>query len=215
MLRTKILLTLHEFGEKSIVITSLEPGAGKSTVTANLAYTLARQKIKTLVIDGDLRRGTLYKWLGKNRAPGLSDYLNSPENPGSTAPDDISSLIQTTAVPDLFFISAGTPEMMSSELLASGRFERLKREVEKRFSFIIVDSPPLDALADAAILAPLFSGFLIVARAGATDIADLTQRIAEFPNIEEKVLGYVLNNVSHGRSSKYYKYAAYYSTPKT
>jgi polysaccharide biosynthesis transport protein len=215
VLRTKTLLKLHEYGEKSIVITSLEPGAGKSTVTANLAYALARQKIKTLVIDADLRRGTLYKWFGKKQEPGLSDYINAPETSGIEGKDGVTSLIQATAIPDLYFISAGKPEMMSSELLASERFEQLKRVLEKNFSFIIVDSPPLDALADAAILAPLFSGFLIVARAGTTDIFDLTQRIAEFPIIEGKVLGYVLNNVSHNRTSKYYKYAAYYSTPKT
>jgi capsular exopolysaccharide synthesis family protein len=215
VLRTKTLLKLDSYIEKSIIVTSLEPGAGKSTVTANLAYAIARQKIKTLVIDADLRRGTLYKWFGKKQDPGLSDYINAAETPGSAAQDGVSSLIQATSIPDLFFISAGKPEMMSSELLASGRFEQLKRELEKRFSFIIVDSPPLDALADAAILAPMFSAFLIVARAGSTDIQDLTQRIAEFPIIEDKVLGYVLNSVSHGRASKYYKYAAYYSTPKT
>jgi polysaccharide biosynthesis transport protein len=215
VLRTKTLLRLDAYPEKSIIITSLEPGAGKSTVTANLAYAIARQKIKTLVIDGDLRRGTLHKWFGKNQEPGLSDYINAPETSGSAGQDSISSLIQTTAIPDLFFISSGKPEMMSSELLASGRFEQLKKELEKRFSFLIIDSPPLDALADAAILAPLFSGFLIVARAGSTDIPDLSMRIAEFPIIEEKVLGYVLNNVSHSRTSKYYKYAAYYSAPGT
>jgi len=215
VLRTKTLLKLHPFEEKSMVVTSLEPGAGKSTVTANLAYAVARQKIKTLVIDGDLRRGTMYKWFGKNQSPGLSEYINSQDATGNSVHDEIASLIQPTAIPDLFFISSGKSEMMSSELLASGRFEQLKKTVEKQFSFIIVDSPPLDALADAAILAPLFSGFLIVARAGGTDIQDLTQRIAEFPVIEDKVLGYVLNNISHGRSSKYYKYAAYYSTPKT
>jgi tyrosine-protein kinase Etk/Wzc len=215
VLRTKTLLKLDTYLEKSIIITSLEPGAGKSTVAANLAYAIARQKIKTLLIDGDLRRGTLYKWYGKKQEPGLSDYINAAEAQGGNGFDGISSLIQTTSNPDLSFISAGKPEMMSSEVLASDRFGQLKRELEKRFSFIIIDSPPIDALADAAILAPLFSGVLVVARAGATDIQELLQRIAEFPNIEEKVLGYVLNNVSHSRSSKYYKYAAYYSTPKT
>ena len=205
VLRTKVMLKLGDDQEKSIVVTSLEPGVGKSTVSANLARAIAQQHIKTLIIDGDLRRGTLHKWFGKNQTPGLSEFLNDS---AGTKHDDI---IQPTDIPDLFFMSSGKPEQASSELFAAGGFQRLKQDLVNQFSFIIVDSPPLGAVADAAIIAPIFSGFLVVARAGSTNIQELTQTVAEYPEIDNKVLGYVLNRVASDRSHRYYRYRSYYS----
>jgi|WetSurMetagenome_2_1015567.scaffolds.fasta_scaffold00368_10 capsular exopolysaccharide synthesis family protein len=205
VLRTKIMLRLDESREKSLVVTSLEPGAGKSTVSANLARSIARQHTKTLIIDGDLRRGTLHTWFGKRQSPGLSEYLSDP---GTTKLEDI---IQPTDLPELFCISSGRAEQASTELFASGGFQVLKQELAKRFSFILMDSPPLDAVTDAAIIASLFSGFLIVARAGSTNVHDLTQTVSEYPEIDGKVLGYVLNRVASDKSHRYYRYRSYYS----
>ena len=207
-LRTKTMLRLFDVKEKSIVVTSLEPGAGKSTVAANLAYALAHQGLKTIVVDGDMRRGTLYKWFGKKQGPGLSDYLASPD---AVTMETITSLIQTTSLPSLAFISAGTPVQFSSELLASERFAQLKKELARRFQLVIMDSPPIEAVIDAAVIAPMFSSFLVVARAGQTNVAELTRKIGEFPVIEDKVLGFVLNDVSSERSAKYYRYSSDYA----
>jgi tyrosine-protein kinase Etk/Wzc len=210
-LRTKLMLALVDTKEKSLVVTSLEPGAGKSTITANVAYAVAQQQTKTVVIDADLRRGTLYKWFSKSQGPGLSDYLASSE-PFSAA--RVDALLQPTTLPNLFFISAGTPVQASSELLASDRFVRLKNELASRFSFIAVDSSPIEAVVDAAVFAHLFSAFLVVARAGQTDVVELTRKLAEFPVIEEKVLGFVVNDVFSERTAKYYHYSSYYSAAK-
>jgi capsular exopolysaccharide synthesis family protein len=207
-LRTKMMLRLFDVREKSIVVTSLEPGAGKSTIAANLAYALAQQQLKTIVVDGDIRRGSLYKWFGKKQGPGLSDFITSPD---AVTPETVASLIQPTNLPNLSFISAGTPVQSSSELLASERFAGLKEELARRFQLVVMDSPPLEAVIDAAVMAPLFSGFLVVARAGQTNVAELTRKIGEFPVIEEKVLGFVLNDVSSDRSAKYYRYSSYYA----
>jgi len=210
-LRTKLMLALFDTKEKSLVVTSLEPGAGKSTVTANVAYAVAQQQTKTVVIDADLRRGTLYKWFSTPQGPGLSDYLASPE-PFSVG--RVDALLQPTTLPNLFFISAGTPVQASSELLASDKFVLLKKELASRFSFIVVDSSPIEAVVDAAVFAHLFSAFLVVARAGRTDVAELTRKLAEFPVIEEKVLGFVVNDVFSERTAKYYHYSGYYSAAK-
>jgi Mrp family chromosome partitioning ATPase len=78
-----------------------------------------------------------------------------------------------------------------------------------------MDSAPLGAVADAAIIAPMFSGFLVVARAGSTNIHELAQTMAEYPEIENKVLGYVLNRVASDRSHRYYRYRSYYSAEKS
>jgi capsular exopolysaccharide synthesis family protein len=176
-----------------------------------VAYAVAQQQTKTVVIDADLRRGTLYKWFSKSQGPGLSDYLASSE-PFSAA--RVDALLQPTTLPNLFFISAGTPVQASSELLASDRFVRLKEELASRFSFIVVDSSPIEAVVDAAVFAHLFSAFLVVARAGQTDVVELTRKLAEFPVIEEKVLGFVVNDVFSERTAKYYHYSSYYSAVK-
>ena len=210
-LRTKIMLTLVNTPEKSVVVTSLEPGAGKSTIAANLAYALAQQQTKTVVIDADLRRGTLYKWFGKSQGPGLSDFIASSD---PVTPSSIDALLQATTLPNLFLVSAGTPVQSSSELLASERFAQIKAEIAKRFQLMIVDSPPIEAVSDAAVFAHMFSGFLVVARAGRTDVGELTRKIGEYPIIEEKVLGFVLNGVSSERSAKYYRYSSYYAAAK-
>ncbi len=210
-LRTKMMLTLFNTPEKSVVVTSLEPGAGKSTIAANLAYALAQQQTKTVVIDADLRRGTLYKWFGKSQGPGLSDFIASSD---PVTPLRIDALLQPTTLPNLFLVSAGTPVQSSSELLASERFAQIKTEIAKRFQLVIVDSPPLEAVSDAAVFAHMFSGFLVVARAGHTDVGELTRKIGEYPIIEEKVLGFVLNGVSSERSAKYYRYSSYYSAAR-
>jgi capsular exopolysaccharide synthesis family protein len=207
-LRTKIMLRLFDVNEKSVVVTSLEPGAGKSTVAVNLAYALAEQHLKTIVVDGDMRRGTLYKWFGKEQGPGLSDFIASPD---AVAPETVASIIQTTNLPTLSFISAGTPVQSSSELLASERFAQIKEELTRRFQLVIMDSPPIEVVIDAAVIAHLFSGFLVVARAGKTNVVELTRKIGEFRDIEERVLGFVLNGVSSERSAKYYRYSSYYA----
>jgi tyrosine-protein kinase Etk/Wzc len=205
------MLTLVNTPEKSVVVTSLEPGAGKSTIAANLAYALAQQQTKTVVIDADLRRGTLYKWFGKSQGPGLSDFIASSD---PVTPSSIDALLQATTLPNLFLVSAGTPVQSSSELLASERFAQIKAEIAKRFQLMIVDSPPIEAVSDAAVFAHMFSGFLVVARAGRTDVGELTRKIGEYPIIEEKVLGFVLNGVSSERSAKYYRYSSYYAAAK-
>jgi len=211
VLRTKIMLKIFDAPQKTIVITSLEPGAGKSTVTANLAFSLAQQHVKTLVIDADLRRGTLHKWFGKPQGPGLSDFLGSFK---AVNKESAMALVQQTSVPDLFFIGSGTPEDTSSELLSLHNFEQLLTAYSENFSVILIDSPPLEAVIDAAILAPIVYGFLVVARAGSTDVSELSEKITEFPVIDEKVFGYILNDVSSEKSSKYYKYSKYYAALK-
>ncbi len=211
VLRTKLMLKIFDAPKKSLVVTSLEPGAGKSTVTANLAFSLAQQRVRTLVIDADLRRGTLYKWFGKPQTPGLSDFLGSFAEVNR---DAAMALVHATSVPDLFFVNAGTPQDTSSELLSLHNFEQLLKVYSEKFSLIIIDSPPLEAVIDAAIIAPLIYGFLVIARAGVTDVSELSEKISEFPVIDEKVIGYVLNSLTSEKSSKYFKYSKYYAAMK-
>jgi len=206
-LRTKVLSRINESPGRAIVVTSLEPNAGKSTIAANLAGLIAQQNIKTLLIDADLRFGSLNALFSARQQPGLSEFLDSTtENPLEPS----ISLIRATSLPNLFFISSGEPKLISSELLASAKFARLRKELASHFPVIIIDAPPIGPVIDAAIFDPVISMYLIVVRAGVTNVTDLAKKIAEFPGIERNVVGYVLNFASMDGKYRYYRYGRYY-----
>jgi capsular exopolysaccharide synthesis family protein len=208
-LRTKILLLFREKEDKSIIITSLEKGEGKSTMSANIALSLSQQNQRILLIDGDLRRGTLHEFFGLNQSPGLSEILASKEL--NDAPVS-GALIRQTKMPNLFVITSGKPNMNSSELLSSPKFARIKETLSKKFDMIIFDAPPLGAVADAAIVNHLFGGYLIVVNAGTTNIIDLNKKIAEFPVLDKKLIGFILNRAMVDSRILYYKNSKYYNS---
>jgi tyrosine-protein kinase Etk/Wzc len=204
VLRTKVLMRLANKEQKVLGITSLESGTGKSTIAANLACIIAEQDIPTVLVDADLRLGSLYKTFGCVMNPGLSKMLMPPD--GS---DPVDSFIQKTAIPQLSFISCGDPSYNSSELLASEKFKSLYERLLQKFSIIIFDTPPIGAIIDAAVMAPLVSQYLVVVKAEKTKVNDLLKKIAEFPSIEERLMGYVLNFSSEKRAISYYKQSKY------
>jgi tyrosine-protein kinase Etk/Wzc len=207
-LRTKILLLFQEKEDKSIIITSLEKGEGKSTMAANIALCLSQQNRRILLIDGDLRRGTLHEFFGLDQAPGLSEFLSSKETQDAPV---LGSLIRNTKMPNLFLITSGNPNTSSSELLSSPKFARLKEALSKKFDMIILDAPPLGAVADAVVVNHLFGGYLIVVSAGTTNIIDLNKKIAEFPVLGKKLVGFVLNRAMVDSRILYYKNSKYYN----
>jgi capsular exopolysaccharide synthesis family protein len=210
-MRTKVMFTARQHPGKSIVVTSLEPSVGKSTIAANLAAAMAAQNVPTLIVDADLRCGMLHEFFTKKQFPGLSDYLDPLGTHGTAG---MSSILQPTFLPNLFFVSSGVPQTTSSELLSSDRFRLLKKELSSQFAHIIIDAPPLGPIIDAAVIDPYSSLYLVVARAGVSDVSALVNKIAEFKEIEKNILGYILNFAALDGKMKYYKYARYY-TAKT
>ena len=207
-LRTKIVLLFREKEEKSIIITSLEKGEGKSTMAANLALSLSQQNQRILLIDGDLRRGTLHEFFGMEQSPGLSEFLSSRETQDTPV---LGSLIRHTKIPNLYLITSGNPNTSSSELLSSPKFARIKEALSKKFDMIIFDAPPLGAVADAVVVNHLFGGYLIIVSAGTTNIIDLNKKIAEFPVLGKKLIGFVLNRAMVDNRILYYKNSKYYN----
>lgn len=195
---------------KTIVVSSGMPGEGKTFVAANLAISLARNKNHdVLLIDADMRRPSLHGLLGALAGPGLSEYL--------TGAADLDEIIQhhepaetcvNQTVPglkNLFFISAGKDSGSSAEFLSSNRFEDLLSALSAQFTWIIIDSPPAVAFADAIDLARAADSVLLVARAASTphDVVQRTQ--AAFGG--SRILGFVLNavkNPPHAGSYYYY-----------
>jgi capsular exopolysaccharide family len=204
----KIVLLFREKEDKSLIITSLEKGEGKSTISVNLALSLSQQNQRVLLIDGDLRRGTLHGFFGLDQSPGLSEFLSSREAPDTPI---LGSLIRQTKIPNLFLITSGSLNTNSSELLSSPKFGKIKEALSKKFDMIILDAPPLGAVADAVVVNHLFGGYLIVVNAGTTNIIDLNKKIAEFPVLGKKLVGFVLNRAMVDSRILYYKKSKYYN----
>lgn len=206
-LRSKIMLRMHDIPKKHLLVTSLGMNEGKSLVTSNLAVTMAQQKLKTILIDGDIRRGVQHNTFVLQKKPGLADYLFSEE---SVTPQVVSSLIQPTHVPNLSLIASGPNVPNPSELLALPRLKEMIELLEGQYDIIVLDTPPLGASVDAAVLSKLISGAIIVVKAGLTNIITLKKRLSEFPNLQQKVLGLVLNQSMLNSAMKKYKYYSYH-----
>ena len=173
---------------KTVLLTSAIPGEGKTFVTANLGITLARQKgKKILLVDGDLRQGTLARLLGARPEPGLVEYLR-----GQAALEEI---VQRGPVGDLYFISAGGVTDHAAELLRGNALRMAMSQLTKVFDWILVDSPPALPVSDVSALGLVADGVLVVVRAAITD-RDLVRKVRDmFP---ERVLGIALNGVRRG-----------------
>jgi protein-tyrosine kinase len=207
-LRSRIYQARYEAPLKTLLISSGLPAEGKSFVTSNLAVSLARGGAnKILLIDGDLRRSSLHNLLGASNGVGLSDYLA-----GAT---DLSAIMQRGPNPrtssasgvdgfaNLTFISAGKVSDSSSELIANGRFSELIETVSPHFDWILIDSPPVLAVADAVELAHSADAVLLVARGGSTPFEVAQRAQTTFHN--SRILGFVLNDVKDApRNGSYY-----------
>jgi capsular exopolysaccharide synthesis family protein len=194
---------------KTILISSGMPAEGKTFVAVNLAISLARNKNnKVLIIDGDLRSPSLHVILGAPDIPGLTEYLAGTAEPNDIMQhNQISDIFEnglSRGIPNLTFIPAGAGGDNSSELVANHRIEELIAILAPHFDWILIDSPPVLAVADAIDLARAADAVVLVAR-GATTPFDIAQRAqASFSNA--RILGFVLNAVKDVPPNSSYSY---------
>lgn len=185
-LRTNLTFTGQGSSLRSVVVTSTMIGEGKSTTATNLAVAFAQQGQRVLLVDGDLRRARLHKVFGLRKEPGLSQHLL-----GLTTLDDA---IQQTAVENLSYLASGVLPPNPSELLGGQSMGKALRAFEDRFDMVVIDSPPLFAAADAAIIGTHADGVILVVRAGHTDGAAAAQAVEQLRTVGARVLGAVLND---------------------
>ena len=198
MLRTKVSQRMKEKGLRTIMITSIRPGEGKSVTSINLALTFAKAYKQTvLLVDADLRQQSVYRYLGINSNRGLVDYLAN-EVP-------LKDLIIWPQVEQLTLISGGDTVHDSAELLDSPRMKSLVTEMKHRYTdrCIIFDSPPLLSGADAMTLVSLVDGVIIVVESGKTTYKEVEEGLELIP--KEKRLGLLLNKHAAPQDS-YYPY---------
>jgi succinoglycan biosynthesis transport protein ExoP len=202
-LRSAILFMAPE-NEKPrvILITSAQPHEGKSTVAANLAKTLAMGGARVVLVDADLRKGTLHKIMGLNREPGLVTLLREPAA--------FEQVLQTNCLSNLSFISSGSPTSNSGDLLLGKPFSELLSRLRREFDYVLIDSSPIFAADDAASLAPKVDGTLFVVRSRFSRVGPVREALSLLYQRQAKIMGIVVNQAdSSARSYYYYKYADY------
>ena len=191
---------------KTLLITSAVPNEGKSTISANLAITFALSGAKTLLIDGDLRRGAQREAFDISSKIGFSEVLKGEVN--------WQEVVVPTAYPSLFVLPRGKTLSQPSEHLLRDSTDRLLQEVYNQYDYVIIDSSPVLAADDTTSLAPKIDATLFVVRLSYTS-ARLTKKSLELLyNRQVNVPGVILNYVDTSLPEYYYyQYSEYYNTP--
>ena len=197
-IRTNLLFSSPDIEKKHILITSALPRDGKTLQAANIAVSFAQMGKKVLLIDGDMRKARIHEIFGLERSPGLSEYLAGKE-----------SGPQPTEITGLEVFTAGRNSPNPAELLGSKRMKELleSERAKDDFDMIIIDSPPVLSVADAAILSAVTDGVvLLVVNAGSTPRPAIQRAIQQLSDVEAKLIGCVLNDMDFEKESYYYSY---------
>ncbi|HEU5209570.1 MAG TPA: polysaccharide biosynthesis tyrosine autokinase [Longimicrobiales bacterium] len=186
MLRTKVMFLQPDAQRGTLVVTSASSGEGKTTTAANLAASFAHQELHVLLVDCDLRRPRLHRVFQVEEAPGLVDLLLGHV--------DASRAIRGTPVSGLDFLPRGSWDERAPELLGGIRVRQLIEEFRQTYDIVLFDSPPVLSAADAATLASLVDGVLLVMRAGRTSRESARYAMEQLQDVGGNVIGFVLND---------------------
>jgi capsular exopolysaccharide synthesis family protein len=187
-----------------LTVSSPEPGDGKSLVSSNLALSFAEAGYRTLLIDGDIRRGELHRMFNTDRRPGLLDCLRGEAT--------LEEIPRATTHNNLTLIPCGTRHHHGPELLGSAAMRDLMATLKARYNVIIVDSPPLGAGIDPFVLGTATGNIMLVLRSGETDRAMAEAKLKLLDRLPVRILGAVLNDVrTSDVQYKYYRYVYGYT----
>ncbi|CAN5548425.1 hypothetical protein BH24GEM3_BH24GEM3_23060 [soil metagenome] len=199
------LALMHAYGSAGplmLTVTSPNAGDGKSFISSNLALAFADLGYRTLLIDGDIRKGGLHRLFERIRRPGLTDFL------AGRVP--FAQIVQSTASPSLDLIACGTRMQDGPELLGTAAMSQMLVELRSRYEVILVDSPPLGAGVDPFALGTLTGNLLLVLRSGSTDRTLAEAKLDLMDRLPVRILGAVLNDVEPRGVYRYYAYLAGY-----
>jgi capsular exopolysaccharide synthesis family protein len=187
-LRTSVLLSTAPRPPQTLLVTSAQMGEGKTSTATNLAMSFAQRQGPVLIIDADMRRPSVAKTLGVGNEKGLSSFLT-----GAHTLDEV--LIQYERIPNLWILPAGPRPPDPAELLSSHMMDSTLKDMLKRFTQIVIDSPPLLLVTDAVILSAVVDGVILVVSSGTTARGALSRAHRILENAGSRVLGMVLNKV--------------------
>jgi succinoglycan biosynthesis transport protein ExoP len=201
-LRTNVTFARAHQDLRTMMVTSPAPGEGKSTVAVNLATTFAQQGQRTLLIDADLRRSVLDQTFGILRSPGLTNVL--------VGSDTLDAVVRPTDVPNLSILPSGQFPPNPSELLGSPQMRAMIELAKQSFDIVLIDSPPVLAVTDAAVLSTTVDGSVIVIRLGVTAREAVRRSVSQLRAVNGRILGAVLNAVDFRGPSYQGGYGYYY-----
>ncbi len=204
VLRTNLIFSSAETTGRVMLVTSANPAEGKTTTLANLAVALAQNGAKVLAVDADMRRPTLYQHFGVPKTPGLTDLIV-----GKAA---ASQAIHSTRVEGLQMLPCGYQTPNPAELLGSPMMKQIIDALRAHYEWVLIDAPPLLAMADAPVLCSLVDGVVLVIAAEAATKPAVMRAVDQVGRVGGKVVGLVLNKVNLERNSYYYSqyYGEYY-----
>ena len=203
-LRTSLQFALLEAQNNIVMLTGPTPALGKSFVSINLAAVLAKSGKKVVVVDCDLRRGYLHRYIGETAAPGISDYVAGNA--------DMQSVIRKTPVAGLSLIANGTIPPNPSELLLHERFVQFLKHLSETYDLVIVDTPPVLPVTDASIIGRMAGCVLMVLKEGEHPMRMVEETVRRLRQAGVQLRGIIFNQVGirgggYGYYSSYYTYS--------
>jgi polysaccharide biosynthesis transport protein len=187
-IRTSLLLSQAEKPPQTILLTSPSPGEGKTVTSVNIAIALAQDGYSVLLVDADMRKGCCHERLGMSKNSGLSNIL--------TGRLSASDAIRQTAIERLSFLSRGAPPPNPSELSGSRILKETLRDLRESYDFILIDSPPVLGISDAAILSVVVDGVLLILDGQSTSTPSAQKAVERLDMVRAPLLGVVLNSVN-------------------
>lgn len=200
-LRTSLHFSMMDAKNNVFMISGPSPGIGKSFVSTNIAAVMASSGQRILLIDADMRKGKLDKHLCCQVKHGLSEYLSGQVN--------VDSIVHQTEVPGLDFIAKGQVPPNPSEILMNPRFESLLSQLGDKYDLIIIDTPPLLAVTDAAIIGQYAGTSMLVTRFNESTVKELDVTVQRFEQNGIQIKGVILNGIKKEAGSAYSEYGYY------
>jgi len=203
--RATISLTHNSDKLRMLAVTSTIPSEGKSLVASNLAIVTAQTGLKTVLVDGDLRRPSVHKAFQLHSPVGLSSFLMAEE-------EDLAKIVHKTVVPNLDVICCGSVPSTPSELIGSKRMSDFLQILKEQYDRIIVDCPPISAVSDPLIIAAMTDGVIFVTKFNKIRREHARKSVQRVQNAGIHIIGNVLNDIDfEGKDSYYYSYYYYHN----
>ncbi|MBR5480025.1 MAG: CpsD/CapB family tyrosine-protein kinase [Clostridia bacterium] len=205
--RTNLLFLKKDKGCQRLAFTSCYPSEGKTINCVNMAISLSQNNKKVLLVDCDMRRPRIRHMFDVPASPGLSEHLAGIE--------ETPMIREAKDYPNLSLLTAGKRPPNPAELLSSDAMIEMLDKLSSEYDYILLDTPPVNVVTDAAVLKRAVHGYLMVVRAGMTQHDEVTAALAKLEQLEANVLGFILNDAftqggsRYGRYGRYSRYARY------
>ena len=204
-LRTSILLSTAGHAPKSLLITSSLPSEGKTTTATNTAISLAQTGAKVLIIDADMRRPRLHSVFNITNGEGLSTLLSSESTDA-----DITRVVKSDDGTKIHLLTSGPIPPNPAELIGSEQMANLLKRLQKHYTHVVIDSPPITSFTDGVLIASMVDGVILVVHSGKSSRQVVKRAKQLLQDVGARILGVVLNNVNLRSQDNYHYYQTYY-----